>query len=147
MSNKYEEMARQAKVWNQQVLEQFHTSGGNAGGQFAGMSLLLLHTLGAKSDQPRISPLAYFKDGDHYVIVASKGGAPTNPDWYYNILAHPNEVTIEVGTEHFPVQVTVAESPERDRLFAHVARQSPNLAAYQKETPRTIPVVVLERMK
>ena len=81
MSNKYEE---QAKIWNQQVLEQFHTNGGKVGGQFAGMSLLLLHTLGAKSTQPRISPLAYFKDGENYFIVAAKGGAPTNPDWYYN---------------------------------------------------------------
>ena len=86
MSNKYEEMAQQAKIWNQQVMEQFHTSGGNVGGQFAGMALLLLHTVGAKSNQLRISPLAYFKDGENYVIVASKGGAPTNPDWYFNIL-------------------------------------------------------------
>ena len=143
MSSNYEE---QAKIWNQQVLEQFHTNGGKIGGQFAGMSLLLLHTLGAKSNQPRINPLAYFKDGENYFIVAAKGGAPTNPDWYYNILAYPDDVTIEVGTKHFKVHPTVAESAERDRLFADAARQIPNLTKHQKDNPRTIPVIVLERV-
>ncbi|HEV2654575.1 MAG TPA: nitroreductase/quinone reductase family protein, partial [Ktedonobacteraceae bacterium] len=86
------------------------------------------------------------KDGNNYAIVAAKGGAPTNPDWYYNILAHPDDVTIEVGTEHFKVHATVAEPAERDRIFADVVRQAPNFAEYQKDNPRIMPVVLLERV-
>jgi len=131
--------------WNKQIIEEFHANGGKVGGQFAGASLLLLHTFGAKSNQPRINPLAYFKDGNNYVIIASKGGAPTNPDWYHNILAHP-DVTLEVGTEHFKAHATVPERTERDRIFADVARQAPGFAKYQQDNPRIIPVVVLERV-
>jgi len=90
--------------------------------------------------------LRYFKDADKYVLVAAKGGAPTNPDWYSNMLAHPDEVTIEVGTEQFNVHATVAERTERDRLFAEVIRQAPGFAEMQKDTPRIMPVVLLERV-
>ena len=131
--------------WNQQLIEEFHANGGKVGGQFAGASLLLLHTLGAKSNQPRINPLAYFKDGANYVIVASKGGAPTNPDWYYNILAHP-DVTLEVGTEQFKAHATVAEGQERDRIFTEVSSKAPNFGENQKNTTRILPVIVLERV-
>jgi deazaflavin-dependent oxidoreductase (nitroreductase family) len=85
------------------------------GGLKAGR-LLLLHTKGAKSKQERINPVAYVKDGDRFVVIASKGGAPTNPSWYYNILANP-ELTVEVGTEKFQVRAKVAEEPERTRLY------------------------------
>ena len=129
--------------WNKQIIEEFRANGGKVGGQFAGANLLLLHTLGAKSNQPRINPLAYFKDGDNYVIIASKGGAPSNPDWYYNILAHP-DVTLEIGTEQFKVHATVPERAERDRIFANVVKQAPGFGEYQKNNPRVIPVVVLE---
>ena len=145
MSNNYEELLEKANDWNQQVIKEFHENGGKVGGQFAGATLLLLHTLGAKSNQPRTNPLVYFKDGDKYVIVASKGGAPTNPDWYYNILAHP-DVTLEVGTEQFKAHATVAERAERDRIFNDIARQSPGFAAYQKDNPRIIPIILLERV-
>ena len=131
--------------WNKQVIEEFHANGGKVSGQFAGMSLVLLHTLGAKSNQPRINPLAYFKDGDHYIIVASKAGAPTNPDWYYNILAHP-DVTLEVGTEQFKAHATVAEPQERDRIFTDIASKNPGFAKYQENTTRVIPIIILERV-
>ena len=133
------------KDWNTQVIEEFHANGGKVGGQFAGGNLLLLHTVGAKSNQPRINPLAYFKDGDNYVIVASKAGAPTNPDWYYNILAHP-DVTLEVGTESFKAHATVLERQERDRLFAEIAKQAPGFGKYQENNPRIIPLIELERI-
>jgi deazaflavin-dependent oxidoreductase (nitroreductase family) len=145
MSSNYEELAQRAKTVNQQIIEQFHANGGEVGGM-PGAHFLLLHTRGAKSNQPRTIPLLYFKEGDTYVIIAAKGGAPTNPDWYYNILAHPDDVTIEVGTEQFKVHATVAEPAERDRIFADVARQAPNFAEYQKDNPRVMPVVLLERV-
>ncbi len=130
--------------WNAQIIEEFRANGGKVGGPFAGSNLLLLHTHGAKSNQPRINPLAYFKDGDNFVVIASKGGAPTNPDWYYNILAHP-EVTLEMGTERVNARASVPERQERDRLFANVVKQAPGFGEYQQNTSRIIPVVVLER--
>ncbi len=144
MSNNYEELAERAKTMNQQIIEEFHANGGKVG-NLPGVNFLLLHTYGAKSNQERITPVLYFKDGDNYVLVAAKGGAPTNPDWYYNILAHPDDVTVEVGTEHFKVHATVAEPVERNRIFADVARQSPQFAGYQKDNPRILPVVLLKR--
>ena len=134
------------KDWNKQIIEEFHANGGKVGGPFEGATLLLLHTVGAKSNQPRINPLVYFKDGNHYIIVASKAGAPTNPDWYYNILAHP-DVTLEVGTEQFKAHATtVAERQEHDRLFADIVSKNPGFGEYQKKTTRIIPIIVLERM-
>ena len=145
MSNNYEELAERAKTMNQQVIEQFHANGGKVG-NMPDANFLLLHTLGAKSNQERTIPVLYFKDGDNYAIVAAKGGAPTNPDWYYNILAHPDDITVEVGTERFKVHAAVAEPAERNRIFADVARQSPQFAGYQKDNPRIIPVVLLKRV-
>jgi deazaflavin-dependent oxidoreductase (nitroreductase family) len=131
--------------WNKAIIAEFRANGGKVGGQFAGAPLLLLHTTGAKSGQQRVNPLAYSTDGDQFVIIASKGGAPTNPDWYHNILAHPT-VTVEVGTEQFQAQATVAAEPERTRLFDQMAQKMPGFAEYQRNTPRTIPVVVLTRI-
>jgi deazaflavin-dependent oxidoreductase (nitroreductase family) len=112
-------------------------------GPFAGRPVLLLTTTGAKSGQPRLAPLVYSRDGDGYVIVASKGGAPTHPAWYHNLLAHPL-VTVEVGSETFTARARVTEGAERDRLFAERVAASPNFAEYQRRTARVIPVVVLE---
>jgi deazaflavin-dependent oxidoreductase (nitroreductase family) len=131
--------------WNKQIIEEFHANGGKVGGRFAGANLLLLHTIGARSHQPRINPLAYFPDGDTFVIIASKGGAPSHPDWYYNLLAHP-EVTLEVGTERFKAHARVPEQEERDRIFANVVKQAPGFGEYQLQTSRIIPVVVLKRV-
>jgi deazaflavin-dependent oxidoreductase (nitroreductase family) len=88
--------------------------------------------------------VAYTKDGDRLVIIASKGGAPTNPDWYYNLLAHP-DVTVELGKESFQARASIPERAERDRLFDQMAAQMPGFADYQRNTKRVIPVVVLER--
>ena len=131
--------------WNTQIIEEFHVNGGRVGGPFAGANLLLLHTRGAKSNQPRINPLAYFKNGDAFVVIASKGGAPSNPDWYYNLLAHP-EVTLEVGTERFKAHATVPERQERDRIFANIVKQAPGFGEYQQHTARILPVVELKRV-
>lgn len=130
--------------WNRRIIEEFRANGGKVGGQFEGAPMLLLHTTGAKSGQERVNPLVYTTDGDRIVIIASKGGAPTNPDWYYNLLANPN-VSLEVGSEHFQARATAPEEPERTRLFDQVAAQMPGFAEYQRNTTRIIPVVVLER--
>ena len=97
---------------------------------FEGSPLLLLHHVGARTGTDRINPLVYDRDGDRYVIFASKAGAPTNPDWYHNLKAHPN-VTIEVGTDTIDVVAAEAAGDERDRLFRAQAERSPNFAEYQ----------------
>lgn len=131
--------------FNQQIIDEFHAKAGKVGGPFEGMDLLLLTTTGAKSGQTRVIPLAYSKDGDNYVIAASKGGAPTNPDWYHNVVAHP-EVTVEVGTDKFSAQAeVVADEAERRRLYDQHAAKMPGFAEYEKQTSRTIPVVVLKK--
>ncbi len=130
--------------WNKQIIEEFRANDGKVGGQFANMNLLLLHTTGAKSGLPRINPVACMADGDRYVAIASKGGAPTHPDWYYNLVANP-EANVEVGTEQFPAVAAVAEEPERTRLYDKMAAMYPFFAEYQKKTTRIIPVVILTR--
>jgi deazaflavin-dependent oxidoreductase (nitroreductase family) len=131
-------------AFNRQLIEEFRANGGKVGGMFAGAPLLLLTTTGAKSGQPRVAPLAYTTDNDRLVVIASKGGAPTHPDWFHNLRANP-QVTVEVGTETFPARATVQQGAERQRLFDQMAAQMPNFAEYQKNTVRKIPVVVLER--
>ena len=132
--------------WNKAIIEEFRANAGKVGGPFAGRTLLLLHTVGAKSGQERINPVACVSDGDRLVIIASKGGAPTNPDWYHNILAHPL-VTVEIGTEKFQAQAAAAPEPERTRLFNKMAEVAPGFAAYQQKTTRVIPVIILTRVK
>ena len=131
--------------FNRGVVEEFRANGGKVGGQFAGAPMVLLTTTGARSGQPRISPLVYSMDGDRMVIVASKGGAPTHPDWYHNLVANP-EVTVEIGEETYPARASVAQGAERDRIFAQVVEQMPGFGEYQKNNPRIIPVVLLERI-
>jgi deazaflavin-dependent oxidoreductase (nitroreductase family) len=109
--------------------------------------LLLLNTIGAKSGQTRTNPLAYYTDdGDRLIVMASKGGAPTNPDWYYNVKANPL-VTVERGRETFQAQASIVEGAERDRLFNQMAEAMPGFAEYQRNTDRQIPVIILERME
>ena len=107
--------------------------------------MLLLTTSGAKSGTLRTNPLVYLPDGDRYVIFASKGGAPTNPDWYHNLRAHPR-VTVEAGDERFEAEASIAEGEERDRLFNRQVQVMPGFADYQKATRRIIPVVILTRV-
>lgn len=131
--------------WNTAIIDEFRANSGKVGGAFAGKTLLLLHTVGAKSGQERINPVAYVKDGDRFVIIASKGGAPTNPDWYYNILAHPL-VTVEVGTDQFQARAEVASEPERTRLYQKMVEMMPGFADYERKTTRVIPVITLSRV-
>jgi deazaflavin-dependent oxidoreductase (nitroreductase family) len=130
--------------FNRKLIEEFRANGGKVTGAFANAPLLILTTIGAKSGQPREVPLVYTKDGDRIVIIASKGGAPTNPDWYHNILANPL-VTVELPGETFKARATVVEGAERQRLYDAQAALMPNFAEYQQMTTRQIPVVVLER--
>ncbi len=131
--------------FNRGVVEEFRANGGKVGGQFEGAPMVLLTTTGAKSGQPWVAPLVYTIDGDRVVIIASKGGAPTHPDWYHNLVANP-EVTVEIGEETFPARASIAQGEERDRIFAGVVALMPNFGEYQKNTARLIPVVLLERL-
>jgi deazaflavin-dependent oxidoreductase (nitroreductase family) len=130
--------------WNAKIIEEFRANEGRVGGPFEGAPLLLLSTTGRRSGTIRVNPLMYLPDGDRLVVFASKGGAPTDPDWYRNIVASP-DVSVEVGTERFPVRATVATGEERDRLFGEQAKRYPQFAEYEANTERTIPVIVLER--
>lgn len=130
--------------FNTQLIEEFRANGGETFGPFKGRRLLLLTSTGAKSGQQRTTPVVYSKDGDRFVIVASKGGAPEHPAWYHNLVAHP-EAVIEVGTEKFPVHASIAGPSERDRLYAQHAADMPAFNDYEKKTTRQIPVVILER--
>jgi len=132
--------------FNQATIEEFRANNGKVGGYFAGANMLLLHTVGAKTGQPRTNPLVYITDGDRLVIIASKGGADSNPDWYYNLLANPI-VTVELGDEQFQARATpVTEEPERSRLYAKMVAHRPGFAEYEKKTKRIIPAIVLERI-
>jgi deazaflavin-dependent oxidoreductase (nitroreductase family) len=127
--------------WNRKIIEEFRANKGRVA-TFARQPLLLLTHTGAKTGKRRTNPLAYFRDGNHYIVVASKGGAPTNPDWYYNLLANPR-ATIEVGNERLEVTAEPAGSAERERLWAMVIERTPAFKEYEKKTRRTIPLVIL----
>ena len=130
---------------NQGIIDEFRANEGRVGGYFDGASILLLHTTGARTGHARVNPLVYLPDGDRYVIIASKGGAPTNPDWYHNLLANP-DVEIEVGTETIPVRATVIEDDEeRTALYARQVERREGFADYLEKTDRRIPVIALER--
>ncbi len=130
--------------FNKGVVEEFRANGGQVGGNFAGAPMILVNHRGAKSGKEYTSPLVYTRDGDNFVIIASKGGSPADPHWFLNLVAHP-DVTIEVGDETIPVRARVAEGDERTRLYDAQAAVMPNFADYAKATTREIPVVVLER--
>lgn len=130
--------------WNRRIIEEFRANGGKVGGQFEGANLLLLHTTGVRSGQERINPLAYQQVGSDYAVFGSKGGAPTSPDWYRNLVAHP-EVTVEVGTEKFPAKARVLEGDERERIWSRQKERVPGFAEYEQMTSRQIPVVLISR--
>jgi deazaflavin-dependent oxidoreductase (nitroreductase family) len=129
--------------WNRKIIDEFHANAGEVGGPFEGVPILLLHHRGAKTGTQRVNPLAYRRDGDNYVVFASKGGAPDNPDWYHNLRANP-DVEIEVGTDTHKATARVAEGDERERLWAAQMTDVPAFASYEGKTNRQIPVVVLE---
>lgn len=128
--------------WNAHTIAEFRRNHGKVGGPFEGAPLLLLHHIGAHSGKSRVNPVMYLKDGDRYLVFASKGGADTNPDWYYNLKAHP-DIQIEVGDETIDVSVEEIVGPERDRLYSRQASLYPSFARYQRQTRRTIPVIAL----
>ena len=132
--------------YNAQVVEEFRANGGKVGGPFEGFPLVLVHHTGAKSGTERVNPLVYQRLGDDSVaIFASKGGAPTNPDWYYNLVANPN-TTIEIGTDRYDVTARVAGDDERRRIWEAQKEAFPNFAEYEASAGgRQIPVVVLDR--
>ena len=131
--------------FNEKLIDEFRANGGKVGGPFEGAPLLLLHTTGAKTGRTRVKPLAYRREGDRLVVFGTKGGAPTNPEWYYNIRANPR-VTVEVGNDRFEADARIAPPDERDRIWRLQTRDAPVFADYQKRTDRTIPVVILERV-
>jgi len=131
--------------FNQQLIQDLRAHRGEATtGPFVGRPVLILTTRGAKSGQARENPLVYTRDGDRYVVIASKGGAPTNPDWYHNLVATP-DVTLEILGEKFPARASVADGEEYNRLYRNQAELMPAFADYQRKTSRKIPVVVLEQ--
>ncbi len=131
--------------WNDKIIEEFRANEGRVGGPFEGAPMILVHHVGAKSGTERVTPLVWFpQDDDSLVIIASKAGAPTNPDWYYNLKANPT-VEVEVGTETFPVTATEVTGEERDELWSKVVAASPGFGEYQEKTTRTIPVLRLTR--
>ena len=131
------------KAWNKQIIEEFRANNGEVA-EFAGRPLILLHTVGAKSGEPRTNPLMYDSDGDRLYVFASMGGAPRNPDWYYNVKARP-EVTVERG-DGSTATMRASELPreERDRRFARMKERYPQFAEYEASTDRVIPVIELQ---
>jgi deazaflavin-dependent oxidoreductase (nitroreductase family) len=130
--------------FNQTIITEFRANGGKVGGPFEGGHLLLLHHTGAKSGTERVNPVAYREVGDDLAVFASKAGAPTNPDWYYNLLAHP-ETTVEIGTETVPVVAREAKGDERTTIWEAQKKENPGFAEYEAATTRQIPVVILAR--
>ncbi len=137
-------MSPEVNDWNASVIAEFRANGGKVGGGFAGAPLLLLHTTGARSGQERVNPVMYQDLGDGRIAVfASRGGAPTHPDWYRNLIAHP-DVTIEIGTATRHVRARTATPDERAPIWEHQKATFPDFADYEAKTERVIPVVILE---
>jgi deazaflavin-dependent oxidoreductase (nitroreductase family) len=129
--------------WNSKIIEEFRANGGRVGGPFEGGTLLLLHTTGARTGQERVNPVAYQKVDQGYAVFASKGGAPTHPDWYHNLVAHP-DVEAEIGDQTVRLTARVAQGEERDRIWVRQKETNPGFAEYEQKTTRQIPVVILE---
>jgi deazaflavin-dependent oxidoreductase (nitroreductase family) len=138
-------MSTSYQDFNRNLIKDIRTHGKATSGPFEGRDVLILATRGAKSKEMRETPLVYTRDRDHYVIVASKGGAPTHPSWYHNLVAHP-EVTVEAGGEKFNARAHVAQGDEYERLYLQHADINPTFHDYRKKTTRKIPVIVLERI-
>ncbi len=130
--------------FNTAIVDEFRANGGKVGGQFEGAPMLLLHHTGAKSGTERVSPVMYQALGDDFAVFASKAGAPTNPDWYHNLVANP-DTSIEVGTDTIPVTARVARDAEREPIWARQKERYPGFAEYEQATSRRIPVVILTR--
>ena len=130
--------------FNRALIAEFRANGGRTAGPFADAPLLLLTTTGARSGRTHTTPLVYGTDGDEIFVIASKGGAPTHPAWFHNLVANPT-VQVEVGTDTYAASAVVVEGDERDRLYVKQATERPAFAEYQERTDRLIPVVRLVR--
>ena len=128
--------------WNAQIIEEFRANGGEVGGQFEGAPLLLLHTTGAKTGKERIAPMMYQAVDGGWAVFASKAGAPDNPDWYHNLVAHP-DASIEVGTDTKAVRAEVLAGDERSAIWETQKERYPGFAESEEQTDREIPVVLL----
>ena len=130
--------------FNRNLIEDIRAHGKATSGPFVGRDVLILTTKGARSKEERSTPLVYTRDGDKYVIIASKGGAPTHPHWFHNLREHP-DVTVEVDRHKFQARAHVQDGDEYERLYKQHADQNPQFHEYRTKTSRKIPVVVLER--
>jgi len=128
--------------WNAKIVEEFRANGGQVGGPFAGAPVLLLHTTGARTGRERVNPMMYLDLDGHRYVFASKAGADTDPDWYRNLVAHP-DVVVEVGTDTYEAAAAPITGEVRDRVYAEQARRYPGFAEYERKTSRVIPVVEL----
>ncbi|MGB6764871.1 nitroreductase family deazaflavin-dependent oxidoreductase [Mycobacterium sp.] len=131
------------KALNKTVTDEFRANGGKVSGQFEGADLLLLTTTGAKSGQPRVSPLAYFRIDDKLLIIGSFAGADIDPGWVHNLRANPS-AHVEIGTDSSDVTARELPSAERDELFGKISAAAPGFAEYQAKTTRVIPVFELQ---
>jgi deazaflavin-dependent oxidoreductase (nitroreductase family) len=132
--------------WNDAIIAEFRANDGTVGGPFEGSLLLLLHTTGAKTGAARVSPMMYFAEPEGLFVVASKAGAPENPAWFHNLVAHPHvhiEQATDDGIEEFDATAEPVAGARRDELFARFAERAPGFAAYQAKTDRVIPIVEL----
>ena len=138
-------MSDDIKTFNAKVIEEFRANEGKVGGPFAGAPMMLLGTTGAKSGAARVNPLAYIREGDDIIIIASYAGADQHPPWFHNLSANP-EVTVEVGTEEYQANAVVVEEPERTRLYTQMEGQMSAFTDYRQKTDRVIPVIRLVRI-
>lgn len=132
--------------WNTNIIAEFRKNHGKVGGYFEGAPVLLLHTAGRRSGKLRVNPVMYLRDGDRYLVFASKGGADTHPDWYQNLKVHP-DVQVEIGDETIDVHAEEVTGNEHDRLYSRQASLYPSFAEYQRKTARVIPVIALTPKK
>ena len=128
--------------WNKGIIEEFRSNHGKVGGYFAGRPILLINHTGARTGKPRTNPVAYLKNGNRYLVFASKGGADANPDWYYNLKAHP-DVKIEVGDDKIDARAVEITGAERDKLYEQQSKVMPTFGQYAQKTKRIIPVIAL----
>lgn len=138
-------MTQSSIMDNTKIIEEFRKNNGSVSGMFSGMQILLMTTKGAKSQKESVIPVAYSKEADKYVIAASKAGAPNNPSWYYNLLAHP-QILVEVGSEKFQALATRITGVERNRLYHLHESTYPAFRDYQLKTTREIPIFILEKI-
>ncbi len=138
-------MSTDFNAWNKEVIAEFRANGGKCGGMFEGSPMVIVHTTGAKSGAERLNPLVPLLDGDRMYVIASKAGAPDNPDWYYNLKANPG-VTVEHLTDTFPATaVEIDDEAERSRLYEMQVGRFASFGDYKKMTTRRIPVIELVR--